>query len=120
MVIASRFLGGLFDGPADRVAQIFFRHRSTGFADCRQLTKSAFLRTALLEHRREPSHIVEVHQGRIGQNIHGAPVIAPAGLLALRPSRIVVSVAGAGPRARIRTELAAMGFRELRDFICAA
>jgi cellulose synthase/poly-beta-1,6-N-acetylglucosamine synthase-like glycosyltransferase len=39
---------------------------------------------------------------------------------ALRRAPIVVSVAGAGPRAEIRAALSRMGFRELRDFVCAA
>jgi hypothetical protein len=33
---------------------------------------------------------------------------------------LVVSVARAGPRAEIRAELAALGFEETRDFVCAA
>jgi hypothetical protein len=32
----------------------------------------------------------------------------------------VVSVAGETARGEIRAELAALGYRELRDFICAA
>ena len=35
------------------------------------------LRRALLAHDRHPSHIVEVHPGRLGQTIHGAAVIPP-------------------------------------------
>jgi hypothetical protein len=33
---------------------------------------------------------------------------------------LVVSVAGAGPRAEIRDKLSALGFEELRDYVCAA
>jgi hypothetical protein len=33
---------------------------------------------------------------------------------------LVVSVAGATARALIRAELAKLGFRETRDFVCAA
>ena len=63
MVIVPRLLGGLFDGPADRVAQTFPQHGSTGFADGRQLTKSPFLRTALLElaHEQTVRQHHEVH-----------------------------------------------------------
>ena len=78
------------------------------------------LRRALAERGRWPSHIVELHPGRLGQRIHGAPVIAPAALAGLRGSRVVASVAGARARGEIRAALGAMGFRELRDFVCAA
>ena len=78
------------------------------------------LRRALLAHDRTPSHIVELHPGRLGQTIHGAPVIEPADLRALRGAKIVVSVAGIGPRNEIRRSLAGMGFRELDEFVCAA
>jgi glycosyltransferase involved in cell wall biosynthesis len=78
------------------------------------------LRRALAAHGREPSHVVELHPGRLGQRIHGASVISPAALAALRPRRIVVSVAGQAPRAEIRAALAAMDFREARDYFFAA
>ncbi len=78
------------------------------------------LRGALREHGKEPSAIVEVHPGRLGNRIHGAPVVAPEDLEQHRGEPLVVSVAGAGPRALIRTALAEMGFRETRDFVCAA
>lgn len=78
------------------------------------------LRRALARHGKEPSHVVEVHPGRLGQRIHGAPVVPPEALGALRDLRVVVSVAGAGPRAEIRAALARMGFREGLDFVCAA
>lgn len=78
------------------------------------------LRAALARHDRDPCHIVELHPGRLGQRIHGAPVVSPADLRALRGRPIVVSVAGAGPRRQIREALAEMGFVELRDFVCAA
>jgi glycosyltransferase involved in cell wall biosynthesis len=78
------------------------------------------LRRALAVHGKRPSHVVELHPRRLGQRIHDAPVIPPDALAALRPARIVVSVAGEGPRARIRAALAVMEFREGRDFLCAA
>jgi len=78
------------------------------------------LRRALLAHDRAPSHIVEMHPRRLGQRIHGAPVIPPDALVSLPRAPIVVSVAGPGPRGRIRRALASMGFRELEDFVCAA
>jgi glycosyltransferase involved in cell wall biosynthesis len=78
------------------------------------------LRRALAEHDRVPSHIVELHPGRLGQRIHQAPVIAPDDLPGLPKAPIVVSVAGAGPREQIRAALGRMGFRETTDFVCAA
>jgi len=78
------------------------------------------LRRALAEHGRHPSHIVEVKRSRLRQVIHGAPVIAPGDLLRVRAHRVIVSVARAGPRAEIRAAMAAMGFSEGRDFVCAA
>ncbi len=78
------------------------------------------LRRALLAHGKEPSHIIEVHPGRLGMRIHGAPVIAPEGLRSVETRPIVASVAGAPARNEIRAALEAMGLRELRDFVCAA
>jgi glycosyltransferase involved in cell wall biosynthesis len=78
------------------------------------------LRRALAAHGRTPSHVVELHPGRLGQRIHGAPVVAPEALAALRGRPVVVSVAGEGPRAEIRAALAALRLEELRDFVCAA
>ena len=78
------------------------------------------LRRALALHGRQPSHIVEIKPGRLGQVIHGAPVIPVTELPALRGQPLVVSVARATPRAEIRAALAAMGFVEGRDYVCAA
>ena len=82
------------------------------------------LRGALAALGSEPSHIVEVHPRRVGEVIHGAPVIRPEDLPHLVPGaaplRLIASVAGAGPRARIREALSAMGYREGRDYVCAA
>ena len=78
------------------------------------------LRRALAQLGRHPAHIVELHPGRLGQRIHGAPVVPPERLPHLSRRPIVASVAGAGPRAEIRAALGAMGFVEERDFVCAA
>ena len=78
------------------------------------------LRRALAVHDRAPSHIVELHPGRLGQRIHGAPVVGPDALPTLRGRKLIASVAGAGPRGQIRHALARAGFDELRDFVCAA
>jgi glycosyltransferase involved in cell wall biosynthesis len=78
------------------------------------------LRRALLVQGRRPAQVVELHPRRLGQRIHGAPVIAPEALPRVARLPLVVAVAGAGPRARIREALASMGFRETLDFVCAA
>ena len=78
------------------------------------------LHRALLRHGKRPSHVVEVHPGRLGNVIHGAPVVGYDQLPRLPRRPVVVSVAGEGPRRQIREAMAAMGFLELRDFVCAA
>lgn len=78
------------------------------------------LRRAIARHGPRPGAIVELHPRRVGQRIHGAPVVPPAALPALPRAPIVVSVAGAAARGEIRAALAGMGFRELDDFVCAA
>lgn len=78
------------------------------------------LRRALADRGRQPSHIVEVKPSRLGERIHGAPVVPPERLPGLPRAPIVVSVAREGPRAVIRAALASMGFVERRDYVCAA
>lgn len=78
------------------------------------------LRRALARHGRHPSHVLDVKRSRIGQRIHGAPVLSLDALPKLRGLPIVVSVARQGPRQQIRTMLADAGFVERRDYVCAA
>lgn len=75
---------------------------------------------ALEPYGKRPTLILEVHPGRIGQCIGGVRVVGLDALPAMRGDRIVVSVAGAGPRAEIRAHLEGLHFVELEDFICAA
>jgi len=82
-------------------------------------TGRALLR-ALREHDKTPAAIVELHPGRLGNTIHAAPVIPPEALASWRGLPLVVSVAGAEARRRIRAHLAGRGYRELRDYVCAA
>jgi cellulose synthase/poly-beta-1,6-N-acetylglucosamine synthase-like glycosyltransferase len=102
------FLARGFLAHADRY--VLWGHGETGRA----------LRRALLAHGKRPTEIVEVHPGRLGQRIHGARVVPPEALPSLPRRPIIVSVAGAGPRAEIRAALAAMGFEDTVDFVCAA
>ncbi len=78
------------------------------------------LQRALREQGKRPTAIVELHPRRIGETIQGAPVIRPEQLPELPRRPVVVSVAGETARSEIRTDLAAMGFRELHDYVCAA
>jgi glycosyltransferase involved in cell wall biosynthesis len=78
------------------------------------------LARALALHGRRPQAIVEIHPRRIGRTIRGAPVISRHALGPPRGIPLVVSVAGAGPRALIRAELARLGWRECADYVCAA
>jgi hypothetical protein len=91
------------------------RYRLWGFGSTgRALAK------ALRAEGRQPEAIVEVHPGRLGQRIHGADVIRPERLGPPGRTPLVVSVAGAESRARIRGELTRMGWREGVDYLCAA
>ena len=78
------------------------------------------LQRALREQGKRPTAIVELHPRRLGETIQGAPVIRPERLPELPRRPVVVSVAGEIARSEIRTDLAAMGFRELRDYVCTA
>lgn len=78
------------------------------------------MRQALLRNHKRPSHIIEVHPGRLGNTIAGAPVVGPEALSGLPRRPLLVSVAGASARSEIRETLRQAGFMELRDFICVA
>jgi glycosyltransferase involved in cell wall biosynthesis len=78
------------------------------------------LQRALRVHGKRLAYLVDVHPGRLGNTIHGAPVIAPDALARVPRLPVVASVAGERPRREIRAALGAMGFEETRDFVCAA
>jgi len=80
------------------------------------------LARSLAAHGKRLARVVELHPRRLGQRIHGAPVVPPSALgePEARALPLIVSVAGAGPRAQIRAALAAQGYTEGRDFVCAA
>jgi glycosyltransferase involved in cell wall biosynthesis len=69
---------------------------------------------------KHPSHVIELHPGRLGNRIHGAPVVPPDALSDLRGTPLVASVAGPVPRRQIREYLDARGWRETVDYVCAA
>ncbi|MCZ6784094.1 MAG: glycosyltransferase family 2 protein [Proteobacteria bacterium] len=95
---------------ADAVQYLLWGYGHTGRA----------LRRALARHDRHPSHVIELHPGRLGQRIHGAPVVAPDEIPSLPRRPLVASVAGAEARGQIRRALVALGWRETIDFVCAA
>ena len=78
------------------------------------------LRRALEAHGKSLAYVVEIDPRRVGQTIHGAPVIAPIALRDRERVPLVVSVAGAQARRLIREVLADFGFEELRDYVVAA
>ena len=104
----AHFLASGFLAAADRY--VLWGHGDTGRA----------LRRALARLEKTPERIVEVHPGRLGNRIHGAPVVEPEALRCRTPLPIVVSVAGGPARAQIRSALAQMGYDDGRDFVCAA
>lgn len=77
---------------------------------------------ALAEQGKHPSHIVELHPGRLGQRIQGAPVIPPSTLQTLdwATRRMVVSVSGQGPRSDVRAFALTLGLSEGSHYVCAA
>ena len=78
------------------------------------------LRRALTAHDKTPAYIVELHPGRLGKIIHGAPVVPPETLVHIPRHPVVISVAGETARGEIREAMKQMGFQECQDFICAA
>ncbi len=78
------------------------------------------LRRDLSSYGKKPAAIIELHPRRLGERIHGAPVVPPRDLPSLPRLPLLVSVAGAGPRAEIRAQLTGWGFREGLDYYCAA
>ncbi len=102
------FLAAGFLGASDEYVLWGYGHTGRG------------LRRALLAHGKRPTHVIEVHPGRLRNRIHGAPVIAPDELVALGNRRVVVSVAHEGPRGEVRAWMARHGRRETIDYVCAA
>jgi glycosyltransferase involved in cell wall biosynthesis len=95
---------------AGRDRYVLWGHGGTGRA----------LRRALAAHGKRPSHVVELHPGRVGNRIDGAPVVRPDALASLPRAPVIASVAGEAARTEIRAFLDALGYRETVDYVCAA
>jgi len=78
------------------------------------------LQNALRKRGKRPSAILELHPGRIGNAIAGAPVMHPHEWLRDPDQRLVVSVAGAWARAEIRGVLDQAGLSDGIDYVFAA
>ncbi len=78
------------------------------------------LQHALRRRGKRPSAILELHPGRIGNAIAGAPVVHPDEWLRSPQQRLVVSVAGSTARAEIRARLDRAGLCDGIDYVCAA
>lgn len=63
---------------------------------------------------------VELDRRKIGQEIYGAPVVAPDGVDRYRDALAVAAVGSPGAREEIRAELLRRGWREMRDFCAVA
>lgn len=75
----------------------------------------------LIRQGRPPGAFVDLDPGKIGQEIHGAPVLDPGGLRARlrsggRRIYVLAAVGTPGAREEIRAGLRGMGLRELEDF----
>jgi hypothetical protein len=111
----------------ERFTECKASHLASGFlAHTREYTLWGYGKTgktlarALARHGKHPNQIVELHPGRLGQRIAGAPVIHPDALRSLPKQPLIASVAGGEARSQIRQALREMGFRELTDFVVAA
>jgi hypothetical protein len=63
---------------------------------------------------------VDLDPRKIGQRIHGAPVILPSDVNRYRDCYSVAAVGQEGARARIRAELKSAGWQEVTDFVAVA
>jgi hypothetical protein len=79
----------------------------------------AFAR-ALLDERFRVDAFVDLDPRKIGQQIHGAPVIAPSDIARYRHAYVLAAVGQRPARAEIRCALHAAGFREPDDYCAIA
>ncbi len=79
----------------------------------------AFARELMAQHLRVRA-FVDLDPRKIGQAIHGAPVIAPEGIDRFRGAFVVGAVGSPGARADIRAALDERGWREGMDYCAVA
>jgi glycosyltransferase involved in cell wall biosynthesis len=126
------------DGPG-RLSRTSARYAIAAFVECKaEYLVRGFLRAgpgyvlwgfgetgkalaeALARRGKQPTAIIELHSGRLGQLIRGVRVVPPEKLPSLPRQPVLVSVAGLTPRSEIRAALQQMGFAEGLDFVCCA
>jgi glycosyltransferase involved in cell wall biosynthesis len=78
------------------------------------------LARALEAHGVRAARFVDIDPRKIGRTARGAPIVAPDALRAGGESVVVVAVGARGARQIVRDGLAARGFVEGEDFVCAA
>lgn len=78
------------------------------------------LAAALTENGAELVAFVEVDARKIGQEIHGAPVVDTDAGLALRDALHLAAVGQTGARQRLRETLSGAGLTEMEDFVAVA
>jgi hypothetical protein len=74
----------------------------------------------LLAHRVPLRAFVELDPRKVGQTVHGAPVVAPEDVNRFRGALCVAAVGQPGARREIRNALKELGWRELTDFVAVA
>jgi len=82
-------------------------------------TGKAFART-LAEQGVSLRAFVDLDPRKIGQEIHGAPVLEPSGIDRLKGAFCVAAVGQPGARTEIRSSLVAAGWREMVDYCAVA
>ena len=82
-------------------------------------TGKAFAR-ALLDQGHDLAAFVDLDRRKIGQEIHGAPVIAPPGVVEYRHAYVLAAVGSPGGRAEVREALHTFGFTEPDDCCAVA
>lgn len=82
-------------------------------------TGKAFART-LVASGGEVRAFVDLDPNKIGQEIHGAPVVDPDGVDRFRDAYVLAAVGQEGAREEIRAALRARGWEEVKDFRAVA
>lgn len=80
----------------------------------RRLTKHLIREGAAIE------AVIDIDPNKIGRRLRGRPIAAPGYLAGRTDAFVVAAVSSHGARELIRQQLNAMGFAEVRDYVCAA